>query len=301
MAGVDLSVELCGLRLANPLVVASGVLGTSIGLMRRAESHGAAAIVSKTVTAEPRAGSPNPVVVELPYGLVNSMGLPNPGAREMAEILARAKSSLRVPLIASLGPRNAEEAAWMAELFSHVDALELNCSCPHASGLGLELASDPELLVSVVRGLGSSRLPLLVKLSPHMDYVRLAGRLLDAGASGFVAVNTLKAMVINVWARRPVLGGVYGGLSGPALHPVAVRVVYELHAEYPGVPIVGVGGVETWADAVELILAGASAVGMASGLRRGFQVIGEVVEGLRRYLLEEGFSSVREIVGLAHP
>ncbi|MEM0225647.1 MAG: dihydroorotate dehydrogenase [Thermofilaceae archaeon] len=297
---VDLSTRVANLRLKNPIVVASGVLGVSLGLMRRAEEAGAAAITLKTVTLEAREGYINPVVYDLGYGVVNSMGLPNPGAREMGLLVKEAKRLIKVPLIASIGASSPEEAEKIAENLTLADALEVNASCPHVKGLGAELMSDPEALAGVTAALKSFGLPVFVKLSAHGDWLKVASRALDAGADGFVAINTLKAMVIDVRAKCPVLGGIYGGLSGSAIHPVAVRVVYELHREFPGVPLVGVGGVETWLQAVELLLAGASAVGIATVLRRGFQVISEIVEGIRDYLAREGFTSVSEIIGLAH-
>ena len=293
-------VELAGLRLRNPLVVASGVLGVSVGLMVRAEKAGAGAITTKTTTLEPRAGNPNPVVYDLGYGLLNSMGLPNPGAAQMGEVIREAKSRLTVPIIASIGAASPSEAVNIAEHLLLADALELNASCPHAKGLGVELMADPLLISKIVSELKNLSKPVFVKVSAHGDYVRVAGKALEGGADAVVAINTLKGMVIDVWAKKPVLGGIYGGLSGRAIHPVAVRVVYELHREYPDVPIVGVGGVESWVEAVELMLAGATAVGIASALKKGFSVIGEILDGIKRYLSEEGFKSVKELVGAAH-
>jgi len=297
---VDLRVELAGLELRNPVVVASGPLGVSLGLMKRAEEAGAAAITLKTATLRPREGHPNPVVYELPYGLLNSMGLPNPGAEEMGRLISEAKAVMRVPLIASVAAQSPREAEEVAERLRGADALELNASCPHVRGLGAELMDDPQLVADIVSALRSFGRPVFVKLSAHGDWIGVASRALGAGASGLVAINTLKAMAIDVRAKCPVLGGVYGGLSGPAIHPVAVRVVYELHREFPDVPIIGVGGVETWVEAAELILAGATAVGVATALRRGFHVIGEIVEGLRAYVAGEGLASIRELVGAAH-
>lgn len=297
---LSLSVNVGGLELRNPIIVASGVLGVSIGLMKRAEEAGAAAITLKTATLEAREGHPNPVVYELSYGVVNSLGLPNPGAKAMGVLLREAKAHLCVPLVASIGSSSPEEAARIAEELKPADALELNASCPHVRGLGVELMSDPELVANVTAALKGFGLPVFVKLSAHGDWLKVAGKALDGGADGFVAINTLKAMAIDVRAKRPALGGVYGGLSGGAIHPVAVRVVYELYREFPEVPIVGVGGVESWVEAIEFILAGASAVGVATALRRGFHVIGEILKGVGRYMMEEGFTRVEEMVGLAH-
>lgn len=300
MGRVTLDIQMAGLKLKNPVVIASGVLGVSLGLMRRAEEAGAAAITLKTVTLEAREGHPNPVVYDLGYGVINSMGLPNPGARAMGLLVEEARRAISVPLIASLGVSSPKEAEEVAGNLVLADAFELNASCPHVKGLGAELMSDPEAIAEIVATLKSFDRPVLVKLSAHGDWLRVASRALGAGADGFVAINTLKAMVIDVRAKCPVLGGVYGGLSGPAIHPVAVRIVYELYREFPGVPIIGVGGVEAWPQAVELLLAGASAVGVATALRRGFHVIGEIMRGISDYLVEEGFTGVSEIIGLAH-
>ncbi|MEM0024834.1 MAG: dihydroorotate dehydrogenase [Thermofilaceae archaeon] len=300
MGYVNLSVKVAGLQLKNPIIVASGVLGVSLGLMRRAEEAGAAAITLKTTTLEAREGYPNPVLYDLGYGVVNSMGLPNPGAEEMGFLIKEAKRVIEVPLIASIGASSPKEAEKIAENLSSADAFEVNASCPHVKGLGAELMADPEAVAAITNVLKNFRLPVFVKLSAHGDWLKVASKALGAGADGFVAINTLKAMLIDVRAKCPVLGGVYGGLSGLAIHPVAVRVIYELHREFPDVPLVGVGGVETWLQAVELLLAGASAVGVATALRKGFVVISEIVEGIRDYLAGEGFTSVDEIIGLAH-
>lgn len=300
MGCVNLSVQVANLQLKNPVIVASGVLGVSLGLMKRAEEAGAAAITLKTATLEAREGHPNPVVYDLGYGVVNSMGLPNPGAVEMGLLVREAKRKIGVPIIASIGASTPEEAVKIAENLSSADAIEVNASCPHVKGLGAELMADPDTLADMVAALKSFKLPIFVKLSAHGDWIRVADRVLAAGADGLVAINTLKAMVIDVRAKCPVLGGVYGGLSGPAIHPVAVRVVYELHREFPDVPLIGTGGVESWLQAVEFLLAGASAVGIATALRRGFQVIGDIVRGIHDYLVEEGYASVDEIIGLAH-
>lgn len=297
---VELSVEVAGLRLRNPVVVASGVLGVSVGLMKRAEDAGAGAVTSKTVTLNPREGYPNPVIYELDYGLVNSMGLPNPGAEEMGRILREARRVLGIPVIASIGASTPDEALRIAEALGGFDALELNASCPHVKGLGADLMSDPDAVYGIVSALKSSGYRVFLKLSPHGDYLAVARKAYSAGVDGFTAINTAKAMVIDVYARKPVLGGVVGGLSGRAIHPIAVRVVYELHREFPEVPVIGTGGVEGWVEAVELILAGASAVGVGTALRRGFEVIGEILGGIERYLRDEGFPSVKSIVGLAH-
>ena len=298
--GIDLSTSIGSLKLKNPLIVASGVLGVSLGLMRRAEAGGAAALVTKTTTLKAREGHSNPVIVDLGYGLLNSMGLPNPGAREMGELVRKARETLGVPIIASIGASSPVEAERIAELLVHADAYEINASCPHVKKLGLDVMSDARLLADIVTVVKAFGKPVYVKLSAHGDFISAANRALDAGADGLVAINTLKGMAIDIWAKTPILGGIYGGLSGPAIRPVAIRCVYELYEEFPRVPIIGVGGADSWRDVIEFLLAGASAVGVATALRRGFNVLEKMLKGVREYMVEEGFRSLGELVGLAH-
>jgi dihydroorotate dehydrogenase (NAD+) catalytic subunit len=296
----SLSVDLGVLKLRNPIIIASGVLGVSIGLMKRAEEAGAAAITSKTTTLEPRKGHENPVVYELEYGLLNSMGLPNPGAEEMGKILEEAKRIINVPIIASFGASTPDEALKIAELLKHADALELNASCPHVKGLGADLMSDPKAIHDIISEVKASGYKIFLKLSAHGDYLYIARKAYDAGVDGFTAINTLKAMAIDINAKKPVLGGKVGGLSGKAIHPVAVRIVYELRREFPDVPIIGAGGVETWQDAVELLLAGAKAIGIGTVLIKGFHAIGQLLDGIKEYLAMNGYRDINEITGLAH-
>ncbi len=305
MTAPSLEVDLAGLRLRNPTILASGVLGVlSPALLSRAQEGGAAAVVTKTVTPEPREGYDNPVAVDLGFGYVNAMGIPNPGAEEAARELAGVVGSLRIPVIAGVGGSSARD---LGEVVSALvgagpDAFEVNASCPHVRGMGASLLDDPREFsdaVSAAAGAAGGR-PVFVKLPPG-DQVEAAGRALDAGASGLTAVNTVRAMVIDVYARVPVLSAGFGGLSGPAIRPAAVAAVYSLSEAYPDVPLVGVGGVETWRDAAEMMLAGASAVGVGSAVaRRGIGVFGEIARGLAAYLESEGFSSVSELVGAAH-
>ena len=304
---VDLRVELAGIRLRNPLVLASGILGTTISLLKRVEKAGAGAVTTKTLTLRPRPGYPNPVLVELDFGFVNAMGLPNPGVDYfLDELYGEQKVEIEIPVIISIGGGSAEEFSVISSKLRKypVEAVELNLSCPHVKGHGLELGSDPEAVYEVVSSIRSNlpHTPLFVKLSANVASVLdIAEAALRAGASGFVAINTLRAMVIDIYAKKPVLSNVYGGLSGPAIRPVAVRVVYELYENFPRVPIIGVGGVDSWHAAVEFLLAGASAVGIGSVIaRKDLAVFDEILKGLKTYLKAEGYERIGDIVGLAH-
>jgi len=298
-----LEVYLAGLRLRNPTVLASGILGVSASLAKRVEEAGAGAFTTKTVTREPRKGYMNPTFVVLEHGYLNAVGLANPGIEYFCQELREMRESLSIPIILSAGGGSAEELVEVAkrgvECGAH--AVELNVSCPHVRGMGVELGHRADEVAGAVGEIRRLGVPVFVKLSAHHDYLKLAEACLDAGASGFTAINTVKGMAIDIYARKPVLSNIYGGYSGPAIRPIAVRVVYELYEAFPGVPIVGVGGVDGWEAALELILAGASAVGVGSAIaEKDLGIFEEIARGLREYMEREGFSSIRELVGFAH-
>ncbi len=293
-----LTTEVAGLRLRNPFVLASGILGNTASLLRRAEAAGAGAVTTKTILPEPTKGYENPVVVELPFGLINAMGLPNPGIDEFEIELREARSDLTIPIIASAGGGSPEEVAHVAGRLEDAgaDAVEINASCPHVRRHGLEIGSSPELIEELVREVrGSVRVPLLVKLTPMVpDIASLARAAVRAGADGLTAINTVKAMYIDVEAMAPVLSNAVGGLSGPAIRPIAVRAVYEVSRFGD---VIGTGGVETWRDAAEMLLAGARAVGIGTAvMTRGLRVFSEIGEGLTSYLRKKGLT-LPELVG----
>lgn len=298
-----LEVEVAGLRLRNPTVLASGVLGVSASLAKRVEEAGAGAFTTKTVTREPRRGYMNPTFVVLEHGYLNAVGLANPGIEHFCQELREMRESLSIPVILSVGGGSAEELVEVARrgVECGAQAVELNVSCPHVRGMGVELGHRADEVAGAVGEIRRLGVPVLVKLSVHHDYLKLAEACLDAGASGFTAINTVRGMAIDIYARKPILSNVYGGYSGPAIRPIAVRVVYELYEAFPGVPIIGVGGVDGWEAALELILAGASAVGVGSAIaEKDLAIFEEIVRGLKEYMEREGFSSIKELVGLAH-
>lgn len=299
----SLEVDLAGFKLRNPTVLASGILGISLGAARRVESAGAGAFTTKTITLEPRRGYPNPTFVITEHGYLNAVGLANPGIEYFCDELREIVKSLSIPVLLSVGGSSGEEIVEVAKrgLECGVRVIELNVSCPHVKGMGLELGHNVEEVAEAVRRIRSAGGRVFVKLSVHHDYLRLAEAVIDAGASGLTAINTVRGVVIDVYARRPVLSNIYGGYSGPAIRPIAVRVVYELYEHFPETPIIGVGGVDSWKGAVEMLLAGATAVGIGSAIAlKDLGIFQEVTEGLRKYLEGEGFNSVKELVGLAH-
>jgi len=298
-----LSVRVGPLALRNPTMLASGILGETGASMRRAMAGGAGAVVTKSIGSSPRAGYANPTVVEYSAGMLNAMGLPNPGVEEYADEIRVAKGGRR-PIIGSIFGGSAEEFAALASKMASfgVDALELNLSCPHAKGYGTELGADPAEVEAVCRKVkGTAALPVFAKLTPNTsDVVALGLAAERGGADGVVAINTLRAMAISPELRRPILANTYGGLSGPAIRPVGVRCVFELY-EALRIPIIGVGGIGSAHDALEYILAGAHAVQIGTAVREhGPEIFGNVCEGLERFLRAERVRSIEELVGGAH-
>jgi len=298
---VDVSVEVSGLKLRNPVMLASGVLGVTGKLLVRVAEAGAGAVVTKSVGPARNSGYANPTIVQASHGsYVNCMGLPNPGIEEFAEEIKAAKKG-GVPVIVSVFGGSPGEFAYVAGYAEEAgaDALELNVSCPHAE-VGV-IGQNPRLVREVVRAVKRRvGVPVFVKLTPNVtDIVEVGKAAEEAGVDGVTAINTVKAMVIDVDALRPVLSNRFGGLSGAAIKPIAIRCVYELY-EALKVPVVGVGGIMGWRDAVEHLLAGASAVQVATALVKGLGVFKEIVTGVKEYLERKGFKSVREVVGLAH-
>jgi dihydroorotate dehydrogenase (NAD+) catalytic subunit len=300
-----LSTNLAGLKLANPTVLASGILGYTGDSMQRVAEAGAGAVVTKSVGTEPRPGYPNPTVVQAEAGLINAIGLPNRGINDFAEEISYAKTVVKVPLIVSVFGYTAEEYATAAQkaVKAGADAVELNVSCPHVKDTGHEIGQNPKTLAEVVEKVKATvNKPVIVKLSPNVtDIVEIAKTAVRAGADALTAVNTVKAMAIDVEAQMPVLSNVKGGLSGPAIKPIALRCVYDIFEADLKVPIFGCGGITSWRDAVEFLLAGASAVQIGTAIAMNdLSVFQTVNKGLKAYLMKKGYGSVKEIVGLSH-
>lgn len=305
----DLAVDLCGVRLPSPLVLASGIWGSCAETLVRAAKAGAGAVTAKSCSLAPRAGHPNPTVLAWEHGLINAVGLSNPGAAAVCEMAKRAKRDLAplgVPLILSVfggSPREfAEAAALVAE--AEPDFLELNISCPNVEDeFGQPFALDPRAaaeVTSAVRRIFSGR--LFVKLSPNApNLVSVARAVAESGADGLTAVNTLgPGMLLDIRARRPILANRVGGLSGAAIHPIAVRCVYEV-SQAVNLPIIGTGGVSSGADALRMVMAGATAVGVGSALYgEGEAVFGRILREMKEIMRAEGISSLEEIRGCAY-
>ncbi len=304
MKNGPLTVNLAGLTLANPTMLASGILGYSAETFESIVKGGAAAIVTKSIGLKPRVGYANPTIVQADYGLINAMGLPNLGIKEYAKEISETKKALKVPLIVSIYGFSAEEYALVSRkaVDAGADALELNVSCPHVKETGSEIGQNPKILAEVVRKVKASvNKPVFVKLSPNVTSIRgIAEAAAKAGADALTVINTVKAMAIDTETAMPILSNSVGGLSGPAIKPIAVRCVYEVY-ESVKVPIIGCGGITNWQDAVEFMLAGAAAIQIGTAIAtEGTKVFQKVASGMNKYLKHKGFKSVKEIVGLSH-
>ena len=299
----NVSTAIAGLKLRNPTMLASGFLDETGGTLLRVFKAGAGAVVTKSIGPEPRAGNTNPTIVELDVGMLNAMGLPNPGMKDFGPEAKIALDGGAV-VIGSVFGKDPDEYAAVAKALQGygVQAIELNLSCPHAKGLGTEIAEDPEAVREFTAAVkGKVTLPVMPKLSPNVsDIAEFARAAEDGGADAIVAINTLKAMAIAPEIRTTILANKVGGLSGPALRPVGVRCVYEIY-EAVDVPIVGVGGVETGRDALEYVMAGARAVQIGTAIAtHGLDVFEEVTAEIGAYMEERGVKSLASLVGVAH-
>jgi dihydroorotate dehydrogenase (NAD+) catalytic subunit len=297
-----LSIELCGLSLRNPTILASGILGSTGATLNRVARNGAGAVVTKSIGAKPRDGYPNPTVLELRQGLLNAIGLANPGYNNFEEEIKVAKRG-GVPIIVSIFGFDIGEFVEVAKAVQNfgADAVELNLSCPHVKETGAYFGTDPEITYELVKAIKREiKIPVIPKLTANVnDIVEIAKACEDAGCDGITAINTLRAMQIDIRAKKPVLGNKVGGLSGPMIKPIAVRCVYEIANEVE-VPIVGCGGIINGQDAVEFILAGASAVEIGTGIYfRGISIFEMVCNEISSYMKEEGYETISEMVGAA--
>lgn len=305
---MNLAVELgsggkCGFLLQNPILTASGTFSYGLEYAKVFDIQRLGAIVAKTTTLEPRSGNPQPRTAETPAGMLNSIGLQNPGIDVIIRDLAPVWARWRVPVILSILGRTPQEYAEVAarvEGVEGISGLELNISSPNVRRGGMEFGQEPEAAAEVTRAARrASSLPIIVKLTPNVtDIVPIARAAADVGADALCLINTLRAMAIDIASRRPALATVFGGLSGPAIKPVALRMVYQV-AGAVEVPVIGCGGIMNGLDAVEFLMAGASAVQVGTATFTNPRAPLDVLEGLERFMQEQGIEDVRELVGAA--
>ncbi len=301
----DLSVTLAGVTLRNPIVAAAGTCGYVEELADVLDPRELGAVVTKSITREPREGHPPWRLIDVPHGMLNAVGLANVGLERFLAEKLPAANGLDTIVVGSIAGDSVDDYVAVAAAFDAADGLplvELNVSCPNTDD-GQVFGENPEslrrLLAEVRPALANTK--MLVKLSPNVsDIVAMAKTAIDAGADGLTLINTVSAMAIDVETRATRLSRGVGGLSGPAVHSIAVRMVHEVYrhvAAEAGVPIIGLGGVMTWSDAAELILAGATAVGMGTALLIDPRSPIKVRNGLRKWVQRQGCSSVGELVG----
>jgi len=294
-----LSTKLGKLRLRNPTVLAAGILGTSAELMKRVSENGAAAVTTKSVSLDPMRGYENPTVIEIETGLLNAIGLANPGIKEFKKELIKFKNfSLDTLLIGSCFGKIHEFPKVAAEMEEYSDAIEIDVSCPHVDD---SIAKNPELLKNLVKDVKSIiKKPLIVKLSPNVtDIKECAKAAVDGGCDIISAVNTLRGMKIDINFGKPILSNKLGGYSGKGIKPIAVAKVYEI-SNSVDVPIIGIGGVTTGEDAVEMIMAGASAVGVGSGVYyRGIEVFSKINIEIKEFMKKNNYKNIEDMIGLA--
>ncbi|MGC2309077.1 MAG: dihydroorotate dehydrogenase [Nitrososphaeraceae archaeon] len=297
-----LNLEVAGMYLRNPIILASGFLGISQAIFERIYDEGAGAVVSKSISRYPMEGYRNPTIVVLENkSYINAVGLSNPGCEAFSEEI---KTNDKVPLIVSLVGSDPSDFEIMTRKLdrSGIIGFEINLSCPHVQKLGLEVGDDPQMVKSIVETTKSNTTkPVFVKVGVgNTNILDISQAALNAGADGITAINTIRAMKISIDNFNPILSNKVGGLSGPSIKPIAIRCVYELWKKFK-VPIFGCGGVSNWEDAVEFMIAGATSfqVGTAIGFG-GMSVFNSISNGIVKYMERKGYQSVKELIGRSH-
>jgi dihydroorotate dehydrogenase (NAD+) catalytic subunit len=291
----------------SPIFTASGCASSGKELAQFFSLDELGAVVTKSIALKPRSGRPTPRMAETPSGMLNSIGLQGPGIDQFLEVDIPWLASKGARVIVSISGESVEEYASLARRLRNVpniSGIEVNISCPNVENRGLVFACDPvasrDVVQGVRRNLGSES-PIIVKLSPDVtDIVEIARSVVEAGADGLALINTVLGMVIDIDTQRPKLAGKTGGLSGPAIRPIAVRAIYQVHAALPQTPILGMGGVSSGKDALEMIFAGASGISIGTASFGNPSAATKVKSELASLLQERGFSSLRDAVGVAH-
>lgn len=301
MSKPNLQVDLNGLILHNPITVASGTFGFGREYAEYVDLNDIGGIMVKGLTLKPRAGNPSPRVAETPMGMLNSVGLQNPGIDYFIEHEIPYLRQFNTAIIANINGTNIEEYCEIAEITSKadVDSLELNISCPNVKAGGLAFGTDPNMVYKVTKAVreASGNKHLIVKLSPNVkDIKEIALAAEEAGADCLSMINTLTGMVIDINSRKPILARGIGGMSGPAVKPVAVRMVYET-AGVVNIPIIGMGGITDYKDAVEFLLAGANAISIGTANFTDPMVTKRILNNLTSYLKSNNIDNINDIVG----
>lgn len=289
------------IQLDKPVMLASGILGISLDVFNRLYASGAGAVVTKSLSTTPWEGYPNPTIFSVKGGgWINAVGLSNPGVSNFAKMI---EPNQDVPIIVSLVGSVPEDFEMMIKEFKNckVKAYELNLSCPHVAKVGLEVGDDPGLVKDIVSTVkNTTDVPVIAKVGlGTSNYINTVSTAIDSGIDAITAINTVRAIAIDVETQRPILSNKFGGLSGTPIKPIALRCVYEISSKYD-IPIIGCGGISTWEDAVEFFLAGASGVQLGSAIGDNWVgVFDDINKGIVQYMERKGFSTIKEMVGLA--
>lgn len=301
----DITTNICDVRLGNPTILASGIVGVSGSALVFAAKNGAGAVVSKSIGPKEREGHSNPILVEFEGGFLNAVGLPNSGVENTVDEIKFAISNSPSPVIASIFGGTKEEFGFVAERITEAKPplIEVNLSCPNtADDLGLPFAlhaEDSRKVIGIVKD--NTKIPIIAKLAPNVPNIKeIAKAVVEAGADAISAVNTMPGMVIDINTAKPVLHNKEGGISGPPIKPIAVKCVYDIY-ESVDVPIIGIGGVTYGKDAIELVMAGASAVQIGTAIYyRGIEVFKKVSQEIEEFLSEHGYNKLDDVIGIAH-
>jgi len=302
---MHLSINLAGIKLKNPTILASGIMGVSASSLKFCEENGAGAVTLKSIGPQERVGHKNPTVILWEHGVQNAVGLSNPGIVGSMDKISEALKILRIPLIGSMFADKIDNFKKIAEQLAQTDisALEVNLSCPNTEDdFGRMFALDTKMtydLISVVKKT-VGKLPVFAKLSGENPSISEVGKAAEsAGADGITAINTMTGLIIDIQQKRPILTNKVGGISGPAIRPIGVRAVWNLYQAVK-IPIIGTGGVNTGEDAIQYIMAGATAVGIGSGVwYRGIDVFRKVTDEIGEFMKKNEFKNLEEMRGIA--
>ncbi|PKM78561.1 MAG: dihydroorotate dehydrogenase [Firmicutes bacterium HGW-Firmicutes-15] len=300
---MDLRVNLGGILMNNPVAVASGTFGYGREYEDYIDIAGLGAVIVKGTTLEPRHGNPPPRIIETAAGMLNAIGLENPGVDVFVNQYLPYLFEKKVTVIANIAGNTIEEYATIAarlEGCQGIAGIELNISCPNVKQGGLQFGTDPVMVKNVVQAVkAETSLPVMPKLSPNVtNIVEIALAAQEGGADALSMINTLMGMAVDVRTRKPVLANIFGGLSGPAIKPVALRMIYQVYREVD-IPILGGGGIMNATDALEFIMVGAAAVSIGTGNFVNPQMAGDILAELYYYMQENDMKSLNEIVGIA--
>jgi dihydroorotate dehydrogenase (NAD+) catalytic subunit len=301
-----LKTNFVGLDLENPLMTASGCFGFGLEYKDYFDPNELGAIVVKGLTLEPRDGNTGTRIAETPGGMLNSVGLENPGVDYFENVIIKnLEGKITSPIITNINGRTIEEYVEIAKRVESIDAvkaIELNISCPNVKDGGMAFGARPEVAGAVTKAVKAvTTKPVIVKLSPNVtDIVAIAKIVEENGADAVSLINTLLGMAIDIKKKKPILGNIFGGLSGPAVKPVALRMIYQV-SQAVKIPVLGMGGISCVEDAIEFFMAGASAISLGTGIFMNPTLPVEIKEGLEKYCEENDIENISEIIGAAHP